>query len=97
MDFLHQTYFEHPGLYNVLIGGLVFFGLGRVAFWRDYDGMRVGGPLAIGLAALLTVALIVWAAENGRQIQEFGPWAAGIVVGAIITLGWQGFRKAGRL
>ena len=97
MEFLQDTYYQHPGLYNVIIAGLIFFGLGRIAFWRDYDGLRVGGPLAVGLAALLTVALIAWADENGRRIEEFGPWAAGIVLGTIVTLGWQGFRKVGKL
>ena len=93
-----NAYHENSALWNLLIAGAIFYGLGRVAFWSDhYDGLRVGGPLAIGLAALLTVALIIWADEHGRRIQEFGPWAAGIVIGAILTLGWQGFRKAGRL
>ena len=96
MEFLNETYYQNPGLYNLIIAGLIFFGLGRVAFWRNSDGLAVGGPLALGLGALLTLALIIWADENGRRIQEFGPWAAGIVVGAILTLGWQGFRKAGR-
>ena len=97
MEFLNQTYFQNPGLCNLVIAALVFYGLARVAFWRDEDGLRVGGPLAVGLAGLLTIALLVWADENGRTIQEFGPWAAGIVVGAILTLGVQGFRKAARL
>lgn len=96
MDFLHQTYYQHPGMWNVAIAGLIFFGLGRIAFSRQDEGLRIGGPLAIGLAGLLTIALIVWADENGRRIQEFGPLAAGIVVGAIVTLAVQGFRKAGR-
>ena len=96
MQFLHDTYYQNPGLYNVIIAGLIFFGLGRVAFWRDYDGLRVGGPLAVGLGALLTVALIVWADENGRTIQEFGPYAAGLVVGAIIMMGVNAFRKSGQ-
>jgi len=63
---------------------------------KGSHGLRVGGPLAGGLAALLTIAIIVWAHENGRTIQEFGPWAAGLVCGAIITLGVSAFRKAGR-
>lgn len=98
MEFLNTTYYQNPGLFHVAIAAAIFYGLGRIAFWSDqYEGLRVGGPLALGLAGLLTVALILWADENGRRIQEFGPWAAGIVVGAILTLGWQGFRKAGKL
>ena len=96
MSFLHQTYYQNQGLCNVVIAALIFYGMARVAFWRRDDGLRVGGPLALGLAGLLTIALIVWADENGRRIQEFGPWAAGIVIGAVITMGLQGFRKAGR-
>jgi len=95
MEFLQETYYQNEGLWNVVIAALVFFGLARVAFWRREDGLRVGGPLAVGLAALLTVAIIVWADENGRAIQEVGPWAAGLIVGAVITLGLQAFRKAG--
>lgn len=96
MEFLQQTYYQNPGLYNLVIAGLIFYGLGRIAFWREDKGLQVGGPLALGLAGLLTIALIVWADEYGRRVQEFGPWAAGIVIGAIITLGLQGFRKAGK-
>ena len=76
MEFLQQTYYQNQGLWNVVIAALIFFGLGRVAFWRKEDGLRVGGPLAVGLAALLTIAIIVWAHENGRTIDEYGPWAA---------------------
>ena len=96
MEFLQRTYYQNPGLYNIIIAGFIFYGLGRIAFWQKDKGLQVGGPLALGLAGLLTIALIVWADENGRRISEFGPWAAGIVIGAIITLGLQGFRKAGR-
>ena len=96
MEFLQRTYYQNPGLYNLIIAGLIFYGLGRIAFWREDNGLQVGGPLALGLAGLLTIALIAWADENGRRIQELGPWAAGIVIGAIMTLGLQGFRKAGR-
>lgn len=97
MEFLHDTYYQNPGLYNVIIGALIFGGLGRIAFWRNEDGLRVGGLLALGLAALLTIAIIVWADENGRRIEELGPWAAGLVIGAIITLGINAFRKSGQL
>jgi uncharacterized membrane protein len=96
MEFLNSTYFQNPGLYNLIIGILIFYGLGRVAFWRERDGLHVGAPLAVGLGLLLTVAIIVWAHENGRVIQEFGPLAAGLVVGAILTLGINAFRKSGQ-
>ena len=49
------------------------------------------------LALLLTLAILIWADENGRTIQEFGPYAAGLVVGAIITMGVNAFRKSGQL
>jgi len=96
MQFLQDTYYQNPGLWNVIMGLLIFGGLGRIAFWRRDQGLNVGGPLAVGLAALLTIAIITWAHENNREISEFGPYAAGLVIGAIITLGIQGFRKAGR-
>ncbi|MBI5090941.1 MAG: hypothetical protein HZB26_00690 [Candidatus Hydrogenedentes bacterium] len=96
MDFLNNTYYQNPGLYNVIIGALIFYGLGRIAFWRNADGLHVGGPLAVGLALLLTIAITVWAEENGRSIAELGPMAAGLVVGAIVTMGIHAFRKSGQ-
>lgn len=96
MDFLNSTYYQNPGLYNVIIGLLIFYGLGRVAFWRNADGLRVGGPLAVGLGLLLTIALVTWAHDNGRVIQEFGPMAGGLIAGAIITMGINAFRKSGQ-
>ena len=95
MDFLQETYYQNPGLWNVVIGVLIFGGLGRIAFWRRDEGLRVGAPLAIGLAGLLTIAIIVWAYENGHVIQEFGPWAVGLIILALIALGIHAFRKAG--
>ncbi len=97
MDFLHDTYYQNPGLFNVIIGILIFGGLGRIAFWRNSDGLRVGGMLAAGLALLLTIAIIVWADENGRVIQEFGPIAAGMVIMAVIILGLRAFTKSREL
>ena len=97
MDFLHDTYFKNPSLYNVIIGLLIFGGLGRIAFWRNEDGMRVGGMLAAGLALLLTIAIIIWADENGRRISEYGSYAAGLVTMAIIILGWRAFTKSREL
>lgn len=96
MDFLNSTYFQNPGLYNVIIGILIFYGLGRIAFWRNADGLHVGGPLAVGLGLLLTVAIVTWAHDNGRVIQELGPLAAGLLIGAVITLGINAFRKSGQ-
>lgn len=97
MDFLRETYYQSPSFYNCIIGLLIFGGIGRVAYWRDQDGLRVGGPLAVGLALLLTLAILIWADENGRTIQEFGPYAAGLVVGAIIITGINALRKGGQL
>ena len=94
MDFLQETYYHNPGLWNFVIGLLIFGGLGRIAFWRNADGLRVGGMLATGLALLLTIAIIVWAHDNGRVIQEFGPFAAGMVVMAIFMLGVRAWSKS---
>ena len=97
MDFLQKTYYQNPGLWNFVIALLIFGGLGRIAFWRNQDGLRVGGMLATGLALLLTIALIVWAHENGRVIQELGPFGAGLVVSAIVILGLRAFTKSREL
>ena len=89
-------YDQHAGLCNVVILLLVFGGMARVAFWREQDGLKVGGPLAFGLAGLLTVALLKWSHANGRTIMEFGPLAVFVVVEAILIMGWAAFRKSSR-
>jgi hypothetical protein len=97
MDILHNVYCPNVSLFHVVMGLLIFGGLARIAFWRDVDGMRVGGPLAVGLAMLLTVALLLWAEENHRRIQEIGPWAALILIEAILLLAVNARRKAKRM
>ena len=94
MELLQRTYYQNPDLFHIVMGLLVFGGLGRIAFWREQDGLRVGGPLAAGLALLLTIAIVLWADEHGRRIQEFGAFAAGLVVMAIGILGWRAFTKS---
>ena len=96
ITWVETLYLQHQGLCNTAILILVFGGVGRIAFWREHDGLRVGGPLAIGLAALLTVAMLTWAREEGRSVTELGPWAAFIVVEAILIMGWAAFRKSSR-
>ena len=91
---LETGYNQHPGLCNTIILILVFGGMARIAFWREHDGLHVGGPLAIGLALLLTVALLKWARAEGRTIDEFGPLAAFVVIEAILIMGWAAFRKS---
>lgn len=59
--------------------------------------LHVGGLLATGLALLLTVAIILWADENGRTISEWGPFAAGLVTMAIFILGFRAFTKSREL
>jgi hypothetical protein len=97
MTIVESFYAAHQVICNVVILVLVFGGMARIAFWRDRDGLRVGGPLALGLTALLTVAALTWAREQGRSITEFGPWAAFILLEAIVILGWAAFRKSTRL
>ena len=94
METLADLYRDNPQLAHAVIGLFVFGGLARIAFWRNADGMRVGGPLVVGLALLLTVAIVVWADENRRCIQEFGPWAAFFVVEALLLLAFNARRKA---
>ncbi len=94
ITWVETAYSQHEGLCNTIILILVFGGMGRVAFWREHDGLRVGGPLALGLAALLTVAALTWARQEGRSIVELGPWAAFILVEAILIMGWAALRKS---
>jgi len=94
ITFVESFFAEHQGLCSVAILVLVFGGMGRIAFWREHDGLRVGGLLAIGLAALLTVAALTWARQEGRSITELGPWAAFILVEAILIMGWAALRKS---
>ena len=96
ITWIETFYDSHEALCNVAILLLVFGGMGRVAFWRDGTGLKVGGPLAVGLAALLTVAMLKWARVEGRSIIEFGPWAAFILAEAILIMGWAAFWKSGR-
>jgi len=93
---IEEWYDLHTGLCNAIILLLVFGGMARLAFWRNEDGLRVGGPLAVGLAGLLTVALLKWARIEGRTITEIGPWAAIILIEAILIMGWAAFRKSTR-
>jgi len=96
LTWIETLYSTHTGLCNMVILILVFGGMGRVAFWRDHEGLHVGGPLAVGLALLLTVAMLQWARAEHRTIIEFGPWAAFLLAEAVIILGWHAFRKSGR-
>lgn len=97
MDAIMNSYHQNSGLYHFIIGLLIFGGLGRIAFWRDADELRVGGPLTAGLALLLTFAIILWADQEGRSIAEFGSFAAGLVVMAIFIMGWRAFTKSKEL
>ena len=92
-----ETFYDlHQGLCNAVILILVFGGMARLAFWREHDGLKVGGPLALGLAGLLTVALLKWARAEERTVLELGPWAAFILIQAILIMGWAAFRKSSR-
>jgi len=94
MDPLQTFYSANSGWCNVAIAVLVFGGMARIAFWRDSDGLRVGGMLAVGLAFLLAVSLLAWASETGRSITDLGPWAAGLLLEAIIIMGLNARRKS---
>jgi hypothetical protein len=94
MDILKDFYYPNQSLCHIVIGLLVFGGLGRIAFWRNEDGLRVGGMLAVGLALLLTIGIIIWAEENGRKISEYGPYAAALIVMAIGIMGFRAFTKS---
>lgn len=94
ITFIEEFWANHQGLCNVIVLVLVFGGMGRIAFWREQDGLRVGGPLAVGLAALLTVATLTWARQEGKSVADLGPWAAFIIVEAILIMGWAALRKS---
>ena len=91
---LEAMYLAHQGLWNTIILVLVFGGMARMAFWREHDGLRVGGPLALGLALLLTLAALQWSREEGRRVAELGPLAAFVLVQAVLTMCWAAFRKS---
>lgn len=93
-ELLETVYDQHETLCNAGILILVFTGMGRIAFWRDREGLTVGGPLTIGLGLLLTIALMKWANTEGHTISELGPWAAVILIEAIVILGWAAFWKS---
>lgn len=94
LTLIENVYDQHTTLCNAGILILVFTGMGRIAFWRDREGLTVGGPLTIGLGLLLTIALMKWASAEGRTIVELGPWAAIILLEAIVILGWAAFWKS---
>lgn len=93
---LESLYVAHQGLWNTIILVLVFGGMARIAFWREHDGLRVGGPLALGLALLLTLAALQWSREEGRRIAELGPLAAFVIIQAILIMCWAALRKSVR-
>ena len=93
---LESLYAAHQGLWNTIILILVFGGMARIAFWREHDGLRVGGPLALGLALLLTLAALQWSREESRRIAELGPLAAFVIIQAILIMCWAAFRKSTR-
>lgn len=97
MNFIQDVYAPNSSLWHFVMAVLIFVGIGRIAFWRDYDGLRVGGMLATGLAMMLTIALLTWAAENHRRIEEFGPWAAALMGWAIIITALNAHRKSRKI
>jgi hypothetical protein len=92
MEFLHDTYFQAKGFWDVLIFFLIFCGIARIAFWHNSHGLIISGPLVIGLALLLTISIIIWGHEHKRSISEYGPVAAFLVLQAIIVMCFR-FRK----
>ena len=93
---IENFYDLHTGLCNAVILILVFGGMARIAFWREEFGLKIGGPLALGLGLLLTVAMLKWVRAEGRTVLELGPWAAVMLLEAIIIMGWNTFRKSSR-
>ena len=96
MNPLTNFYSANQGLCNMAIALLIFGGMARVAFWRDHDGLRVGGPLAVGLGLLLALGFVLWADENRRRITEIGPWGAWLLAQALLLLGMNTWSKSRR-
>lgn len=86
MHSLYDFYFTHSSFIDTLVCLAIFIGMARIAFWQRDTGLRVAGPLVIGLAFLLTISLIWWASEHNYRMLDFGPLAAFIVVEAVVIL-----------
>ena len=97
MNTLCDIYRTNPAFWQAIALLLLFGGMARIAFWRDADGMRVGGPLVVGLGFLLTIALFAWADEHRRRISELGPWAVLVLIQSILLLVFNARRKAKNL
>ena len=97
MDPLKDVYETRPDFWHFVIALLVFGGMARLAFWRDRYGMRIAAPLVVGIGLLLTFSLLTWARENGRRIQELGPWAVLVLIQAIILVMTNARRKSRHL
>ena len=94
MDPILEIYYSHPDFWNAAMALLIFGGMARIAFWHNTEGMRVGAPLALGLGMLLTVAALVWIREKGHSVSDLGPWAAFILIEAILLLALNARRKS---
>ena len=94
MDPIKDFYAANENLCNLVIALFVFGGMARIAFWRACDGMKVSWPLVTGLALLLSLSLLSWANENGRSITDLGPWAAFILLEALLLLVLNAHRKS---
>lgn len=65
------------------------------SFWNFAILILVfGGMLAVGLALLLTIALITWADDHAYTIKKIGPWAAFVLIQAILIMISSTRRKA---
>ena len=94
MESILDQYHDHADFWHFVIAFLVFAGLARVAFWRDAFGMRIAAPLVIGIGLLLAIALVSWAKESGRRIQDLGPWAAFVLLVAVMLVVTNARRKS---
>jgi hypothetical protein len=96
MNPARDLYQANPHFWNLVIALLIFGGMARIAFWRNDNGLRVGGPLAVGLMLLLTFALLTWADESGWLIKKYGGWAALLIAEAVLILAINAWRKSKR-
>jgi hypothetical protein len=96
MNLARDLYQVNPHFWNLVIALLIFGGMARIAFWRNDNGLRVGGPLAVGLMLLLTFALLTWVDESGWSIKKFSGWAVFLIAEAVLILAINAWRKSKR-
>jgi hypothetical protein len=98
MELTASAYIQatHQGFGHAYFPVLAFGGRAPVAFRREHDGLRVGGPLALGLALMLPLAALQWSREEGRRIALLDPFADFVIAQAMLSMCCAALRKGTR-